>query len=128
MGKDDTLLNAVIGAVVTVVLSFTGISPLIGGGVAGYLQQGTHKSCAKVGALSGGIAFFPFLLLVFFGVVYLGILAGGFGIPGGVELLIIAFLFFPMIFLWSLGLGGIGGYLGAYLREELGSEDSHPST
>lgn len=32
MGNGDTLLNAVLGAAVTVVLSFTGFSPLVGGG------------------------------------------------------------------------------------------------
>jgi hypothetical protein len=37
------LRNAVIGAAVTVGLSFTGVSPLLGGGTAGYLQRESSK-------------------------------------------------------------------------------------
>ncbi|AUX09800.1 hypothetical protein AArcSl_2175 [Halalkaliarchaeum desulfuricum] len=62
MARGDTLLNTVIGAVVTVILSFTGVSPILGGGTAGYLQGESRKSGAKVGALSGVFAFVPFLL------------------------------------------------------------------
>ena len=123
MGKGDTLLNAAIGAVVTVVLSFTGFSPLIGGGLAGYLQQETRKSGAKVGALSGAFAFIPFIFLVFlfFWFVLAGQFAfGGFGLPGGVELLIILFVLFPLVVLWNVALGAVGGYLGTILREEFG--------
>lgn len=118
MGKGDTLLNAVIGAAVTVALSFTGFSPLLGGGVAGYLQQRGRRDGGKVGALSGAIAFLPSLLfvLLFFGVFFLG---GGF--PGGVELLLLLFVLFPILLIWNVALGGVGGYLGAYAREEFGS-------
>lgn len=121
MGRGDTILNAVIGAVVTVVLSFTGVSPVLGGGVAGYLQEGTRTAGAKVGALSGAIAFLPFLLLsfLFFGFLVSGPMGGGgFGVPGGPELLVILFVFFPVVLVWNAGLGALGGYLGAYLREE----------
>lgn len=121
MARGDTLLNAIIGAVVTVVLSFTGISPVLGGGVAGYLQDESRKRGAKVGALSGVFAFVPFLLfaLVIFGFFVIGpVTGGGPGIPAGIELLVILFLFFPILLVWNAGLGALGGYLGAYLREE----------
>ena len=126
MGKGDTLINAVIGAVVTIVLSFTGFSPILGGAVAGYLQRETRKSGAKVGALSGALSFLPFL---FFGVLFFGIflggpmMAGGMGVPGGPELLIIMFFFIPGFLLWSVGLGAVGGYLAVYLREDFATTE-----
>lgn len=51
------------------VLSLTGVSPIFGGGVAGYIRGESRKSGAKPGALSGVIAFVPFLLfaVVIFG-------------------------------------------------------------
>lgn len=122
MGEGDTLLNAVIGAAVTVVLSFTGFSPLVGGGVAGYLQQSSRRNGAKVGALAGALAFIPFLLMIVLGFgVFLAVpvMHGGMGLPGGVELLVLLLIVFPLAFVWNVGLGAVGGYLGTYLREEL---------
>lgn len=121
MGKGDTLINAVIGAVVTVLLSFTGFSPVIGGGVAGFLQRESRRSGAKVGALSGAIAFLPFLFFVFlmFGAMsFMAPIGGGFGVPGGLELIVIFLVIFPFVALWNIGLGALGGYLGTVIREE----------
>lgn len=115
MGKGDTLLNAVIGAVVTVVLSFVGVSPLLGGGVAGYLQQERRKRGAVVGALSGALATLPLVLLLIGGVVLVGVT----GLPGGPELLVILLLVFPLLLAWNVGLGALGGYLGVVVREEM---------
>lgn len=129
MGRGDTLLNAVIGAAVTVALSFTGFSPLLGGGVAGYLQRESRKSGAKVGALSGAFAVIPFLLFgsLFFGAFLaapmLGMMGGGFGVPGSVELLLVLAFVLPLLILWNVGLAAVGGYLGAYVREESESRD-----
>jgi hypothetical protein len=121
MGKGDTLLNAAIGAVVTVVFTFTGASPILGGGVAGYLQQESRESGAKVGALSGVLAFLPFLLflLLFFSVFLGGALAVGLGTPGGLGVTLLFFFVGPLFLLWSVSLGAIGGYLGTYIREDL---------
>jgi hypothetical protein len=120
MAKGDTLLNAVVGAVVTVLLSFTGVAPVLGGAVAGYLQRESRASGAKVGALSGAIAFLPALLFLFvvMGFFALGPMMGGTGLPGGVELLVVVLILFPLFVLWHVGLGALGGYLGAYVREE----------
>lgn len=113
------MLNAVIGAVVTIVLSFTVFSPLLGGAVAGYLQRGDRSDGFRVGAISGVIAALPFLLFIFFfgGFVFAGpMMGGGVGIPGGFVILILfAFVF---AFFWNVGLGGAGGYLGNYLAME----------
>ena len=118
MGQGDTLINAIIGAVVTVVLSFTGFSPLLGGGVAGYLQRGERMDGVRVGAISGVVATLPFLLLGFFAWTFffavpvmdggMGGMAGGFGI----VFFLIIFLF---AFTWNVILSAIGGYLGVYI-------------
>lgn len=127
MGKGDTLLNAGIGAIVTIVLSFTGISPVLGGAVAGYLQRGTRRAGAKVGGISGAFAFLPFVgvLVLGFGFFLAGPMMGGVGVPGGVELLIVLFVVVPLLLLWNVGLGAVGGYLGTYLREEFSSTGGH---
>lgn len=128
MGRGDTLLNAAVGAAVTVVLSFTGVSPLLGGGVAGYLQRESRTSGATAGALSGALAFVPALLFVVLGLGALlagpmRTMGGGIGLPGGAELLAVLLVLLPLLLVWHVGLGAIGGYLGAYLREEVGSVD-----
>jgi len=51
MNTDNTLLNAVIGAVATIGLSFTGISPVLGGALAAYLDGGDTENGLRVGAL-----------------------------------------------------------------------------
>ena len=123
MVERTELRNAAIGAVVTVVLSFTGFSSLFGGGVAGYLQGESPKRGARVGAISGGIAVLPIVLVLVIGfVLYLGQPAA-LGVPGGVELAMILFVMFPLLFAWVIGLSAVGGYLGGYVRT-----DSGPST
>jgi hypothetical protein len=114
------LRNAVIGAVVTVVLSFTGFSALLGGGIAGYLQGESPKRGARVGAISGAIAVLPIVLVLVLGfVLYLGQPAA-LGIGGGSNLVIVLFVMFPLLFGWIIGLSAVGGYLGGYLRSGSG--------
>lgn len=117
MGQGDTLLNALIGAGMTVILSFSGFSPLLGGATAGYLQRGDRAEGARVGALSGAIAALPFLglILVLFG--FFGLFAAG--SPGGAGLMLV-FGLFALLFglVWSVGLSAVGGYLGVYIAEE----------
>lgn len=119
MGEGDTLLNAVIGAVVTVLTSFVPVSPVIGGAVAGYLQR---RDGLSVGALSGVLAAIPLvalfgLLLTFFGV-FLGFGAPtellAFGALGLFGLLLV----FAVLVLISALLGALGGLLGVYIYEE----------
>ncbi|KAB1190459.1 hypothetical protein GJR96_15890 [Haloferax sp. MBLA0076] len=126
MSDTNTLRNAVIGAVVTIVLAFTAISPVVGGAVAGYLQQERPNRGARVGAISGVIASIPFLLVLALGVVvFFGTsTTGGFGAPGGVELAIILLLIVPLGVLWNAGLSAAGGYVGAYLRMKSGPAES----
>jgi Fe2+ transport system protein B len=104
----DTLIHAAIGAAATVVFSFTVFSPILGGAVAGYLEE--HHG-GRVGALSGLIAsvfVLPFALLFLF------LLAGGvFGIAALVLLVI------PLVVvLYTVGLSALGGVVGVYIATE----------
>lgn len=119
MSEGDTFINAVIGAVVTVVLSFTGFSPILGGMVAGYLERGSRSGGVRVGALSGALAAIPFLFLVFLigGFLFSSpMMGGGFGVPGGFVFVLLFGLVFA--FFWTVGLSALGGYLGVYLATE----------
>jgi hypothetical protein len=121
MVQQNELRNALLGAVVTVVLSFAGFSPLIGGGVAGYLQQEPPDRGARVGALSGLIASIPISLVVVGGLLLVVGMPAAMGIPGGMDLLVIL-LIVVLLVAWNLGLSTIGGYLGGFIRG-----DSAPS-
>jgi hypothetical protein len=119
MGEGDTYINALIGAVVTVVLSFTGFSPLLGGGVAGYLQRGERSDGIRVGAISGAIATIPFLFVfsVFGSFIFTGSMMGpGLGVAGATVLVFVFGFVFALF--WSVALSAAGGYLGVYLATE----------
>ena len=114
----NTLLNALIGGIVGIVLSFIPFSTVIGGGIAGYLEGGGSTAGAKVGALAGLVAFVPFVLI--FGTVlfFAPVISG----PGprvhlalGVSILLI--VLFAAIY--TVGLSIIGGILGVYVKEEI---------
>lgn len=109
-----TLLNAIIGAVVGVVLSFIPFSPILGGAVAGYLEGGSGRRGLKVGALAGFLMLIPLLFFAMF----LLIMIFGFAREGAaIAFAGIFIMFFMMIY--TLGLSILGGYLGVYLKKEL---------
>ena len=111
MATDNIYVNALIGAAVTVVLSFTGLSPLLGGAAAGYLER---RDGGRVGALSGAFATLPMLVFVLLAGVLLGVL--GFGdVFSGLALLLLAALF---VAVYTVALSTVGGVLGVYLAEE----------
>ncbi|MFB6150212.1 MAG: DUF5518 domain-containing protein [Haloarculaceae archaeon] len=118
--EGDFWLNAVIGAVLTVVLSFVPVSPILGGGVAGYLNRGTRTTGAKVGAASGLIAALPFFAVfsLLFGGIGFGALAGGSGAGFVIFLAIMAFAV-VVTALFAGGMGAVGGYLGVVARERI---------
>lgn len=92
--------------------------PLLGGGTAGCLQRESPKGGARVGAISGGLATLPIVLILVLGfVLYLG-RASVFGLSGVVEPAIILFVMFQLLFAWLIGLSAVGWYLGAYLARE----------
>jgi len=122
--EGDFWVNALIGAVVMVALSWIPFATVLGGGVAGYLQRGTRLGGAKVGAVAGLIAAVPVfaVLGVVFSVFSFGAIAGG-------EAL--GFVVFGAIMLFALvvtaaivaGTGAVGGYIGVYLRERTDEDD-----
>ena len=117
----DSTLHALLGAVVTVVLSFIPFSPVLGGGVAAYLNEADASQGLRVGALSGIIATVPLVLFGLLLVSFLGFFA--LGLRGGVALgiggLLVVTVFGLIAAVYTVGLSALGGYLGAYLVDEL---------
>ena len=127
---DNTLVHALIGALVAVVLSFVPFSPILGGGVAGYLHE---TDGLRVGAIAGAIAALPLalVLLVIGSFFFLVPVSGpmepgmgpgmgasvGMGLPGGVFVL--ALFVVLLSALYSVALSALGGVAGAYLATEL---------
>lgn len=109
----NTAVNAILGGVAGVVLSFIPFSPLLGGAIAGYLEGGRPKDGLTVGTFAGLVMLLPFLLLLFFLLFLLGLgdapLAFGFL---GLFVLFVAALY-------TVGLSALGGYLGIYVKNEL---------
>jgi hypothetical protein len=125
MAEGDTLVNGAIGAVATVVLSsFVPFAPVFGGGVAGYLEGGDRSAGLRVGALAGGIALVPAILVGLLVVtLFFGVVAGGAatGAPGGVRTFG-AFGFVAVVLIgvlgiaYFVGLSALGGWLGNYVK------------
>ena len=118
MGQGDTLFNAVIGAVVTMVTSFVGVSPIIGGGVAAYLEKGDKSASIRIGALSGAIVVIPFVL---FGLLIFGGISAG----GASPAFFLVILLFVVVLgaAYTVGLSALGGFIGWYIREETTIDD-----
>lgn len=117
MAEGDTLVNALIGAVVAILLAFLPLSPMLGGLVAGYLQGGDRGEGLRVGAIAGVVIFVPvagFGVLMFaFGAFYL---MGGFPFHLGVVGVVVLLLFGVLIAsVYTIGLAALGGWLGNYV-------------
>lgn len=120
MAEGDTLVNALLGAVVSTVLFFLPFSPLLGGLFAGYLEGGDRGDGLKVGAIAGAIVVVPLLLLVLFlvgagSLFLLGGLPLRIGALGVVGLVVLLFLV-GVIAVYTVGLSALGGWLGNYLK------------
>ena len=118
--RRGTWVNALIGAVVSVVLSFIPFSPVIGGAVAGYLEKGDHNQGLRVGGYSGAIAAIPLVLLAG-AIIVLGtfgvIVAPGEAIRTLLGILLLGVLIVVVIGAYTIGLGAVGGYVGVILAE-----------
>ncbi len=133
-GERSTVVNALVGAAVTVVLAFVPFTPVLGGAVAGYLQGGDAADGLRVGALSGFIATLPLVLVfVLVGTVFAFVGAavavgsvlplGTLGVDaGGLVAVVVALVL--LAFLVSMGylvaLSALGGAVGAYVRGDPG--------
>lgn len=113
----NTLLNVLIGGIAGVLLSFVPLSTVLGGGVAGYLEDGDFAAGAKVGALAGVVAFVPFVLIIGVVLVFVPVMP----VPGpGIQLALWVSVLFVLFVgaVYTVGLGALGGVLGVYLKEE----------
>lgn len=119
MEEGNTLVNALVGGVASVVLSFVPLSPLLGGALAGYLEGGSRNDGIRVGVYAGLVAAVPFL---FFGVAFLllwgSALIGMGPRPATSFLFVIVFVLFGLVAgaLYAVGLSAAGGWLGNYVR------------
>lgn len=114
MDTSNTYVNALIGAVVAVVVSFIPFSPVLGGAVAGYLER---RDGLRVGTIAGLFTALPLLgLLVLFGGVVGALLGVRELFAGGILLIgLVAFLF---VAVYTVALSALGGVLGVYVAEE----------
>lgn len=112
----STTLNALIGAVAGVVLSFIPLSTVLGGAIAGYLEGGEASDGVRVGAIAGAIMLIPF---VFIGMVFV-LFFVGFGTGGPTNVFALLMVLFVLLgAVYTVGLSAVGGYLGIYIKHEM---------
>lgn len=115
MDTDNTYVNALLGAVVSVLLSFLPFSPALGGAVAGYLEE---TDGLRVGAISGLFASLPlFGVVVLLGGVAIALGFADFAV-GGFLLFVLGVVAVLFVVAYSVVLSAIGGLIGVYLAEE----------
>ena len=119
MANGSTWMNALIGAAVAVVLAFLPFSPLLGGGIAGYLERGDVREGAIVGGLAGLLATLPVAVLLTLLASFFAIVPMGMGVGGRVGFVGIIFLVATLVVaLYTIGLGVLGGAIGSYVATE----------
>ena len=118
MSDRSTLVNAFLGAVVSIVLAFLPFSPVLGGAVAGYLER---RDGVRVGAISGAITALPLALVVVVAVLFgsLFVIAPDPVVGGGILLVTaVTLLGVTLVALYTVVLSAVGGYLGVYVYGE----------
>jgi len=110
---DSPIRNAILGTVVTVVTLPILVSPVVGGIAAAYLERGDIGTGIKIGGMSGFFALVPLFVVGFVHFSRSRLLADS----GFLELM--AVLLFESIFLalYVVGLGMLGGMIGASLTK-----------
>lgn len=111
--------HAVLGAVVTAAASFLPFSPVLGGGVAGYLERSESDRAVSVGTVAGLLPAVPVLVVLLF--VLGGVVSGLRAVDqAGAAVVASVAIFFGLMFVATAGavLGAIGGYVGGRLADE----------
>lgn len=112
-----TIRDGLVGGVVAVLLTFLPLSTVLGGGIAGYLQaRHTNGASARAGALAGGIAFIPHIMVGTYLVIAPDFVPPGPNVGLAPEYLLVGIIGFGVIY--AIGLGVLGGLLGRYVRRE----------
>lgn len=106
--------NGLVGGVVAVLLSFLPFSTVLGGGVAGYLQAKRDASVARAGAIAGGIAFLPHLIVGSYLILSPTFVPPGPDLGLAPELIIGGVIAFGVIY--AIGLGILGALIGKYIH------------
>jgi len=118
MDEGNTVVNALIGGVASIVLSFVPFSPVLGGAVAGYLEGGDRGDGVRVGLYAGLVAGIPLAVFMFLVVAVFSGFAVGLR-SGGVGVLAFVVLFAIVAALgYTVALSALGGWLGNYLKYE----------
>ena len=117
MAEGDTLLNAVIGGIASIVLSFIPLSPVLGGAIAGHLEGGDRSTGLRIGVYAGIVAAVPLALFLLVAIVIFGtFLEMGPGGGEGAAILIFFLIVVVVMALYTVGLSAVGGWLGNYVR------------
>ncbi|NHN40698.1 DUF5518 domain-containing protein [Halorubellus sp. JP-L1] len=126
----NTFMNAVVGAVVSLVLVVVPLSPAVGGATAGYLQRGSLRDGAKAGVVTGLFVSFPlFVAATALAPIALFAPAGVPSIP--MNALAFVGLVAVIVLAYAVGGGALGGAVGAYLgavRDDAAASADRDST
>lgn len=109
--------HALVGAAVSVVTSFVPFSPLVGGGVAGYMERGDSTRTTSVGAASGAVMSAPVFVVALFTAAGVASGFGAIGEAGGGVVAAIVVVGAVASLAFTVGLGALGGWIGGKLAE-----------
>lgn len=117
--REGTARAAVVGALASIGLSILPFSPLLGGGLAGFLSTDRARGGAAVGALSGLLLLVPavpIVCLVALGLVMVGVVP----LPGTGPVVLGLFLaiLLSLVAGYTVGLSAVGGAVGAFLAAD----------
>ena len=105
-------ISVLAGVAVTLLFSFIPFSTVVGGMAAGYLRGGEERDGAVAGAITGLVAFAPFVLLLYLILAFVAFT----GAPSLFSA--IAFVIIVGAGLYTVGGGALGGYIGTLLSRE----------
>lgn len=112
--KGNVLLNGLVGAALTLLLSYLPFTPLIGGGAAGYLHKRGIGGGAATGFIAGMFVLFPLYIILLF--VFPLFFVAPFGVVRiPVNAAVFAILLFIGTSFYTLTLSTLGGVVGGYL-------------
>lgn len=110
--RGSLAISVFAGVAVTLLFSFIPFSTVLGGMAAGYLRGGGERDGAVAGAITGLVAFAPFVLLLYLILAFVAFA----GAPSLFSTIAIVLVITAGIY--TVGGGAIGGYIGTLLSRE----------